>query len=205
MTGGCRAWHSTDVSRWFLVNEEDGKMTEILPSLKWTGQKLRPDWTAKMLAGQIDQRARPWLKARMPAFPARAEMLAYGLSHEHGYGVKEDPRPAPDAKLAEIGRNLIPQMGGFHCNNCHGIGKTPAIAPFEAPGVNLTDAAIRLRHEYYSRYMLDPSKVDVVLRMPTFAVDGKTTPLRDVLDGDARSQYEALWQYIQTLPATKSR
>ncbi len=195
----------TDVSRWFLVNEEDGKMTEILPSLKWTGQKLRPDWTAKMLAGQIDQRARPWLKARMPAFPARAEMLAHGLSHEHGYGMKEDPRPAPDEKLAEIGRKLVPQMGGFHCNNCHGIGKTPAIAPFEAPGVNLLDAALRLRHEYYARYMLDPSKVDVVLRMPTFAVDGRTTPLRDVLDGDARRQYEALWQYIQTLPATKSR
>jgi hypothetical protein len=51
-------------------------------------------------------------KARMPAFPARAEMLAVGLSHEHGFGVNDDPAPPRDPKLAEIGAKLIPQQGG---------------------------------------------------------------------------------------------
>ena len=138
----------------------------------------------------------------MPAFPARAEMLAVGLSHEHGFGIDDDERPPHDTKLAAIGEKLIPQQGGFNCNNCHGIGKTPAIQPFEAPGINLLDAAVRLRYTYYQRWMLAPDRVDVTMRMPVFAPDGKTTQIRDPFDGDARRQYDALWHYIQTLPAT---
>jgi hypothetical protein len=128
-------------------------------------------------------------------------MLAVGLSHEHGFGVNEDDRPKPDVKLAAIGEKLIPQQGGFNCINCHGIGKTPAIQPFEAPGINLTDAAVRLRYAYYQRWMLAPDRVDVTMRMPVFATDGKTTQIREVFDGDARRQFDALWHYIQTLPA----
>jgi hypothetical protein len=171
--------------------------------LTWTGEKLKPAWTVKLLRGEADHRARPWLKARMPAFPARAEVLAVGVSHEHGFGVNEDDRPAPDAKLAAVGEKLIPQVGGFNCINCHGIGAKPPIAPFEAPGINLLDAALRLRYEYYQRWMLEPSRVDVTMRMPVFAMDGKTTQIREVFDGDARRQFDAIWHYIQTLPGKK--
>jgi mono/diheme cytochrome c family protein len=199
----CAACHRRDgaMTRWHAVLEDEGKEPEKLPSLTWVGEKLKPEWTQKMLAGLHDQRARPWIKARMPAFPARAETLAAGLSHEHGFGVNEDERPKPDAKLAAIGEKLIPQQGGFNCNNCHDIGKTKAIQPFEAPGINLTDAAVRLRYAYYQRWMLAPDRVDVTMRMPVFAADGKTTQIREVFDGDARRQFDALWQYIQTLPA----
>ncbi len=202
----CASCHRRDgaITRWHTVLEDEGKEPEKLPSLTWTGEKLKPEWTQKMLGGTHDHRARPWIKARMPAFPARAEMLAVGLSHEHGFGVNEDERPKPDAELAAIGEKLIPQQGGFNCNNCHGIAKTPAIQPFEAPGINLLDAAVRLRYAYYQRWMLAPDRIDVVMRMPTFAADGKTTQLREVLDGDARHQFDALWHYIQTLPTKKN-
>lgn len=198
----CDSCHRRDgeLTRWHVVLEDEGKLPENLPSLTWTGEKLKPAWTKKLFAGQADHSARPWIKAKMPAFPARAEMLAIGLSHEHGFGVDEDNRPRPDAKLAEIGEKLIPQQGGFNCVNCHGIGKKPAIQPFEAPGINLKDAAIRLRYDYYQRWMLAPDRVDVAMRMPVFATDGKTTQIRDVFDGDARKQFDALWHYIQTLP-----
>jgi len=33
-----------------------------------------------------------------------------------------------------------------------------------------------------------------------FSQDGKTTPIRDILAGDAFRQYDAVWHYIQTLP-----
>ena len=201
----CNSCHRRDgeITRWHTVLEEEGKEPEKLPSMTWIGEKLKPAWTQKLLAGQHDHSARPWIKARMPAFPARAESLAVGLSHEHGFGALEDERPKPDPKLAAIGEKLIPQQGGFNCNNCHGIGKTPAIQPFEAPGINLLDAALRLRYDYYQRWMMVPDRVDVTMRMPIFAADGKTTQLREVLGGDARKQYDALWHYIQTLPATK--
>ncbi|HZZ82441.1 MAG TPA: c-type cytochrome [Gemmataceae bacterium] len=201
----CDSCHRRDgeVTRWHAVLEDEGKVPENLPSLTWVGEKLKPAWTKKLFHGEVDQRARPWLKARMPAFPARADLLAVGLSHEHGFGINDDERPKPDPKLAAIGEKLIPQQGGFNCINCHGIGKQKAIQPFEAPGINLTDAAIRLRYTYYQRWMLAPDRVDVTMRMPVFATDGKTTQLRDVFDGDARKQYDALWQYIQSLPAKK--
>ncbi|MBI1833117.1 MAG: c-type cytochrome [Planctomycetes bacterium] len=201
----CDSCHRRDgeMTRWHTVLEDEGKVPENLPSLTWVGEKLKPQWSKTLFLGKSDHSARPWIKARMPAFPARADMLAVGLSHEHGFGIDDDERPMPDAKLAAIGEKLIPQQGGFNCNNCHGIGKTPAIQPFEAPGINLTDAAIRLRYNYYQRWMLTPDRVDVTMRMPVFAVDGKMTQIREPFDGDARQQFDALWHYIQALPARK--
>jgi mono/diheme cytochrome c family protein len=200
----CNACHSRDgqVSRWYAVLTEEGNgvQPEYLPHLTWTGEKLHPDWTEKMVAGTHDHCARPWLKARMPAFPARAAILAVGLSHEHGYALKEGPRPQPDAKLAAVGEKLLPQVGGFNCIQCHAVGSQKAVAPFEAEGINLADAAVRLRYDFYARWMLDPTRVDPTTRMTRFTMDGKTTALMDVLDGDAHRQFDAIWHYIQTLP-----
>jgi mono/diheme cytochrome c family protein len=203
----CNACHTRDgaPSRWYtvLIEEGGGVQPEYLPHLTWTGEKLHPEWTEKLLAGTHDHRARPWLKARMPAFPARARVLAPGLSHEHGFAVAEDPRPKPDAKLAALGEKLLPQVAGFNCVQCHAVGDQKAVAPFEAEGINLVDAAVRLRYEYFARWLLDPTRVDPTTRMTKFTMDGKTTALTDVLDGDARRQFDALWHYIQTLPGKK--
>ena len=54
------------------------------PILTFTGDKLRPEWTAKFLAGQIPYRPRPWLYLRMPSFPTGAEVVAQGLAMSHG-------------------------------------------------------------------------------------------------------------------------
>ena len=94
----CNACHTRDgvPGRWYgiLTDEGGGGQPEYLPHLTWTGQKLHPEWTEKQVAGTQDHRVRPWIKARMPAFPARAALIAAGLSHEHGYALQEDPRPA---------------------------------------------------------------------------------------------------------------
>jgi hypothetical protein len=199
----CTACHTRDgvVGRWYgiLTEEGTGVQPEYLPHLTWTGQKLHPEWTEKQVAGTQDHRARPWIKARMPAFPARAAMIAQGLSFEHGYALNEDPHPAPDAKLAAIGEKLLPQVGGFNCVQCHAVGDQKAVAPFEAEGINLRDAAVRLRYEFYARWMLDPTRVDPTTRMTKFTMDGKTTAIRDVLGGEAHAQFDAIWQYMQTL------
>ena len=200
----CSTCHSRDsaVSRWYnVMTTEFGRDPEYLPQLTWTGEKLHPEWTEKLLSGQHDHRARPWLKARMPAFPARAALLAPGMSHEHGFALKEDPRPAPNSKSADLGEKLIPQAGGFNCVQCHSRGSEKALEPFDSEGINLVDAALRLRYEYFSRWMIDPSRVDRTAKMPKFTEDGgKKTKITDILDGDARRQFDAIWHFMQTLP-----
>ena len=130
---------------------------------------------------------------------ARAEHLALGLSHEHGFRTDEDDAPVPDARLGVLGEKLIEQQGGFNCVMCHAVGKRPSVAPFEAPGINLLDAAQRLRYEYFARWILDPTRVEATTRMTKFTMDGKTTALTDVLDGDARRQFDAIWHYMRML------
>jgi hypothetical protein len=200
----CAACHRRDGAQSVLagvITEEgsQGFAPEILPSLTWAGEKLYPAWTQKLLAGEHDHRARHWLKARMPSFGARAKLLAVGLSHEHGFAAEEPPKPAANERLAEIGQRLIGDREGLACSKCHAIGSAAALAPFEAPGINLVDAGRRLRHAYYLRWMMDPPRVDISTKMPKFAIDGKKTGAAAILEGDARRQYDALWHYIQTL------
>ncbi len=51
---------------------------QVRPHLTWIGEKLRPEWTSAFIAGQIKYKPRTWIYARMPAFPARAKLLAAG-------------------------------------------------------------------------------------------------------------------------------
>lgn len=209
-TLNCIACHRRDGANSLLSSalEEEGEQgltPPVLPLLTWTGEKLKPEWTHKLLTGELDQRARPWLKARMPAFPTRAKLLAVGLSHEHGFSTAENARPAHDAALAKVGEQLVGESNGLSCIKCHAIGKRPPLAPFEAPGINLVSAAERLRYSYYPRWMLDPPRVDVLTKMPKFAADGKTTGVTAVFEGHAARQYQALWHYLQTLPASEPR
>ena len=50
------------------------------PSLTWTGEKLHGDWAEAFIAGRLDYKPRPYLRARMPAFAPRAAGLARGLA-----------------------------------------------------------------------------------------------------------------------------
>ena len=79
----CLACHSRDNDtsprQLLTVEEGSGILPDAIPQLTWTGEKLRPDWLAKFLAGERHAPLRPWLKARMPAFPAIANVLANGL------------------------------------------------------------------------------------------------------------------------------
>ncbi len=166
------------------------------PLLTFTGDKLRPEWTAKYLRGELPYRTRPWLDLRMPVFKAGADVIAQGLTMSHGLPPVtpvDAPSPGP---TAEDGIKLLGADGGFNCNQCHSLGSAPAVAIFEAPGINLGYSDQRLQKDYYHRWMLNPLRFDPTTRMPKFAQDDGTTPLTDVLGGQARDQFEAIWQQL---------
>jgi mono/diheme cytochrome c family protein len=167
------------------------------PALTYVGSKLRPEWTAKFIGGEIAYKPRYYLRARMPGFGARAQEFAAGLAAEEGCAPKLAPNPAPDAKLAEEGRKLcgkVPNVG-FSCVQCHAAGDVPPFAPFEAPSMNLKYVAERLRHDYYMRWIHDPLRIDPASKMPRFDDSEGKTGL-PAFGNDAKSQFEAIWQYL---------
>ncbi len=166
------------------------------PPLTWIGEKLKPEWMAAFLKDPVRERLRPYLgRFRMPAWKGRADLLARGLVLSHGLPPTSLPEPEPQADLAEIGRKLSGQNGGFDCLQCHAIGPKAATKVFEAPGPNFSHSRARLRKEYFDRWVRNPLAVEPGSKMPVFFRDGRSQ-LVEVLDGDADRQIEAIWQYL---------
>ena len=171
-----------------------GKL-ELIPSFNLLGGKLKPEWTERILGGLIAKRARPWLTARMPAFPARAGGLASGLALLNGHPPVTAPESPVDAAKAAIGRKLVSANGGFFCFSCHGIGQLKPAQIFDAQGINLAQVGERLLPEYFQRWMQNPLRSDPQTKMPAYFSRGQSA-LFDVLDGDAERQIEALYHYV---------
>jgi mono/diheme cytochrome c family protein len=207
----CTACHIRDVQEdmWSKLAPEIIAMQQDLPPeppppveqsrplLTWTGEKLHTEWMAKFIAGQIEYKPRPWLRSRMPAFASRAQLLAEGMTLDHGVSFTDRPEPPVDADLAALGKKLIGRNGGFSCNQCHAINKTPALVPFDSPAPNFMYVHERMRKDYYHRWTRSPSKYQPGTRMPTFADTEGKTAFKNILDGDAHQQFEAIWQYLR--------
>jgi hypothetical protein len=182
-----------------LEEGEQGHPPELLPPLTWTGEKLFTPWMEQLLRGDLEDKSRPWLKARMPAFPAYAEVLANGMVQQHAMTTKRAETVVPDKELIQLGERLISKDEGFYCLQCHSVpGKQPEGA-FESQGIDFDLIPTRVRNEYFLRWMANPPQVDPATKMPRFSPDGKTTSVSDLLDGQAPRQFEALWQYIHSL------
>ena len=165
------------------------------PSLTWTGEKLRADWSETFIAGRLDYKPRPYLKARMPAFASRAKGLAQGLAMGHGYPVLEPAQPAPDPELIPVAQQLVGNTG-LNCVSCHNIGKVAAVGVFEAPGINFMHVRERLRLDYFDRWVRSPIRVEPETKMPTY-FNGEASVLPTILEGKAEPQIKALWNYIR--------
>ncbi|MEZ0266209.1 MAG: hypothetical protein ACAI43_15875 [Phycisphaerae bacterium] len=167
------------------------------PALTWAGEKLRPEWAQAFIAGETTYKPRYWMRARMPGFPTQAAGLARGMAQEHGVATTTPPRADPKPDLIEIGRQLSGRDAGFACITCHSIGDTRAVSPFEAPAPNFARLADRMTEDFYFRWMRKPMRYQPGTKMPQFSEGGKTDR-KDVLDGDAEKQFDALWQYMLT-------
>ena len=213
----CVACHARDgnVSTWTKVDGEAKKLRDALPPkehvegepvpdapippLTWLGEKLRHDWMSKFIAGQVDYKPRPWLIGRMPGFAHVADGVALGLNHQHGLPQKEAAEPAPNAEMIANGEKLIGADGGFNCITCHAVGEKEATAVFEAPAINFSQTAERLRKGYFHRWVLAPTRIDPDTKMPKYADPEGVTQLSEPYEGKGPTQFEAIRQYIRTV------
>lgn len=168
-----------------------------LPSPISLGAKLKPEWTAHFIAGTIPYKPRPWLKARMPAFPAYASNLSAGLAALHGHAPITPAEPAPEPNLASLGAKLISAAGGFSCVACHPVGSSSIAQVVESPGVNLAYSGERLLLSFFRRWLMNPIAIDPSTKMPAYFDAEARSQLTEFFDGDAHQQINAMWHYVR--------
>ena len=186
-----------------LVEEGRGLLPKPAPTLTWTGEKLHLDWSRRFLSGELAERTRPWLKTRMPAFsPLIATTLAHGFARQHASDFEELTDRRVDENLLKTGLQLTTQSG-LDCRQCHGIGSVEPRGDEKTKihlGINFLHTQERLRYDYYRRFTLNPPRYEPNSNMPRLTDDRMRTKVRGILDGDAAAQFDAVWDYIQSLP-----
>lgn len=181
---------------------EAEKLSQTRPELTFIGEKLHQPWVRRVLQGDPATRMRPWLRARMPAFPAHADLLARGLADQHGW-----PETAPSAEVADaetiaVGEQLVAREG-FGCTACHWLNGQEPYATFEFGATDLALAGQRLRKDHALRWLWKPQRIVQSSRMPSYAtvVEGLTSQ-DGVWDGDARRQFGAIWAWLSRQSGT---
>lgn len=190
--------HGTTAGLAAHVEGLDERVDQSRPQLTFIGEMLFTSYIEAMLAGTEEPRPRPWLGTRMPAFKAYAKPLAEGLSRLHGFEPSPPTEIETDADLVGIGETLV-GAEGFGCTTCHGIGAQEPTAAFEVGAINFQLAKKRLRKDYYTRWMDHPAAVVPGSKMPKYA-EGNESQRTDILEADASKQYEAIWQWLHSLP-----
>ena len=193
------ASEDADQSDFASVTDDETGPDLLPPDLTWAGEKLRSDWLTDFLSGRTADRPRPHLRVRMPAFAARADLLAAGLHHQHGLpAAPVDVQPI-DPELAAIGRDLI-RGDRLGCHSCHALGDDPALGgEGSEETINFDLVRRRLRRGYFDRFLRDPQRILPGSKMPQFVDEDGYTALYDIFDGEAKRQFEAIWHFLGTL------
>ncbi len=195
----CYACHSRDgvggVPRerdgFFTSNVDDlGDEGRIPPKLDGVGDKLRPEWLAKLLAEGTS--VRPYLNTRMPQFgTAHAGQLTdlFVALDRHAQSIK----PPTDARdvLIEAGRKLT-GTDGLSCIACHRFNQQPAHA---LQVLDLITSPGRLNEGWFRQFLRDPNRFHPGTRMPALWPGGRSA-FPDLLGGDMDRQHAALWAYF---------
>ena len=137
----------------------------------------------------------------MPAFAAWAPSIARGLAAEHGVSSSESP-PADDPAMIEAGRSLSLRGRGLDCRQCHSLTNVTEKQENNAQGISFLHTAERLRYDYSGGGCSTRCGSIRSRRCCGFRLDRRHTAATSILDGDARRQFDALWQYIQTVPGS---
>ena len=154
---------------------------EGFPTLEALGGKLKPEWARAFIAGELRDRPRPWLPARMPAFARHAEGLAQGMAMLYGYPPATPAEPPIDLEAAAIGQKLVAVQGGLSCIACHAVGRIRATQVFENAGINLAYSGARLLKPHFERWVRNPLAIDPVSKMPVFFDEELRSPLLGLL------------------------
>jgi len=157
------------------------------PPLTGVGGKLRPEWLAKVLAGE--NRVRPYLKTKMPQYGTATAELGKLL------GVA-DTRTSLKFEGGDdtAGRKLLGTQGGAGCITCHRWGDRPSLG---IQGPDISNIASRLQEGWLKEYLIHPAGYRPGTLMPSFWPGGKSfNPA--ILGGDTDKQIAAIYKFAES-------
>ncbi|MAG93150.1 MAG: hypothetical protein CMJ48_05310 [Planctomycetaceae bacterium] len=167
-----------------------GPQGRIPPPLSGVGAKLKPKWMRQVLvAGRT---IRPYMKTRMPQYgTTNVEHLVDLFQHVDRLPDVEIENVSDPKETRKIGHELA-GTNGLNCIACHTFQQKRAAT---MPAVDLTEMVERLQTNWFYHYMREPQRFSANTIMPSFWPGGRAMR-KDVLDGDADRQMQALWQYL---------
>ncbi|MCA9173605.1 MAG: hypothetical protein KDB14_03885 [Planctomycetales bacterium] len=177
-------------SHFQTTNPNLGPQGRIPPTLSGVGAKLNKDWTRRVLVS--GKAIRPYVLTRMPQYGAEnvgglVELFAAADTLEPSTFASD----ADEKELRQAGADLA-GTSGLNCIVCHTFQMKKAA---NMSAVDLTEMAERLQKNWFYHYMLEPQQLSPNTIMPSFWPGGRAMR-RDLLEGDAKLQIEALWQYL---------
>jgi cytochrome c553 len=157
------------------------------PPLTGVGGKLRPEWLAKVLAGE--SRVRPYLKTKMPQYGTATAELGELL------GVADARNPLKfEGGDDTAGRKLMGTQGGAGCITCHRWGDRPSLG---IQGPDLSNIAARLQEGWLREYLIAPAAYRPGTLMPSFWPAGKSfNP--SILGGDTDKQIASIFKFVES-------
>jgi cytochrome c553 len=157
------------------------------PPLTGVGGKLRPEWLAKVLAGE--NRVRPYLKTKMPHYGPAVADLAKLL------GIADARAPLKFAGGDDTaGRKLLGTQGGAGCITCHRWGDRPSLG---IQGPDISNIAARLQEGWLKEYLINPAGYRPGTLMPSFWPGGKSSN-PTILGGDTDKQIAAIYKFAES-------
>ncbi len=192
----CFACHERDgvggataaTNPYFIGEESLGDSGRIPPPLTGIGHKLLPEWMERVFRGDEGSRVRSYLKTEMPNYEKHATALTNWLQEIDAKTAVAKP-PVEDL---EAGQKLLGVHGGVNCITCHDWGEQKSLG---IPALDISNLDERLRPDWFSEYLLNPSSYRPGTLMPPLWRGGQSS-VPDILEGDARRQIAAIWSFI---------
>lgn len=181
-----------ETNAFFVGDEALADSGRLPPPLTGIGHKLKLNWLAEVLAGNPENRVRPYLKTQMPAYRAHSKTFADWFAK---LDKVDDATPLVDRPdELEAGRKLLGIHGGVNCITCHHWGEQKSLG---IPALDISSLNERLQPSWFRSYLLNPAGYRPGTLMPPLWPGGQAS-VKDVLEGDAERQIGAIWNFIKS-------
>jgi cbb3-type cytochrome oxidase cytochrome c subunit len=166
----CTACHEMDHLNKQSVTQvtEKGRVIQVQrpPRLTGLGDKLTVNWLQQVLVNR--KRTRPWLKMKMPHFGNGISDLP-SLAPKSAGVEQRDSYPQPSIELANAGLKTIGvQRGQVACIACHNYRDINRRKGGVVPAPDLADVGQTVRHDWYKRWLNNPTRLQPGTSMPQF-------------------------------------